>query len=94
MSTLHISEDILPLGQFKAHASRLLRGIKASNRPLVITQNGKPAAVILSPVEFDRLTAQARFIAAVQQGLEDERGGRVVDDADLDTLLGQDATAR
>lgn len=93
MPTLSISEDILPLGQFKAHASRLLNGLKASNRPLVITQNGKPAAVVLSPAEFDRLTAQAHFVAAVQAGLEDERAGRVIDDAELDALLVRNATA-
>lgn len=92
MPTLSIAEDILPLGQFKAHASRLLHGIRASNRPLVITQNGRPAAVVLSPAEFDRLSAQARFISAVQEGLEDEREGRMVDDAELDTLLTEQDT--
>jgi prevent-host-death family protein len=88
MSNLQISEDILPLGQFKAHASKLLKSINSSNRSIVITQNGKPAAVVLSPGEFDRLNAQARFISAVQQGLNDEeQAGRVIDDNELDAIL-------
>jgi len=84
---MQISEDILPLGQFKAHASQLLKNLNSNNRAIVITQNGKPAAVVLSPNEFDRLNAQARFISAVQQGLNDEQAGRVIDDEELDTIL-------
>ena len=92
MSSLQISEDILPLGQFKTHASRLLKSINSSNRSIVITQNGKPAAVVLSPGEFDRLNAQARFIFAVQQGLNDEQAGRVIDDDELDTILERESS--
>ena len=87
MSTLHISEDILPLGQFKSQASALLKSINSSNRSIIITQNGKPAAVVLSPSEFDRLNAQSRFISAVQQGLDDVQAGRVIDDDRLDAVL-------
>jgi len=91
MAELQVAEDILPLGHFKAHASALLKGINLSNRPLIITQNGKPAAVVLSPAEFDRLNEQARFSAAVRQGLDDEQAGRLVEDEALDALL-QNAT--
>lgn len=35
---------------------------------MVITQNGKPAAVLLSPEEFDRLSYHARFVAVVTDG--------------------------
>jgi prevent-host-death family protein len=87
MTNLQISEDILPLGQFKTHASQLLKSINSNNRAIVITQNGKPAAVVLSPTEFDRLNAQAQFILAVHQGLNDEQAGRVIDDDELDAIL-------
>jgi prevent-host-death family protein len=87
MTNLQISEDILPLGQFKTHASQLLKSINANNRTIVITQNGKPAAVVLSPNEFDRLNTQARFISAVQQGLNDGQAGRVFDNDELDDIL-------
>ena len=80
MTTLQISEDILPLGQFKTHASRILKGLKGNNRPIVITQNGKPAAVVLSPAEFDRLNEQARFI-------DDEQAGRSISDDELTAHL-------
>ena len=87
MSTLHTSENIFPLDQFKNQASTLLKSINSNNRSIVITQNGKPAAVVLSPGEFDRLNAQAQFISAIQQGLNDVQAGRVIEDEMLDDVL-------
>jgi prevent-host-death family protein len=92
MSNLQISEDILPLGQFKTHASQLLKSINRSNRSIVITQNGKPAAVVLSPGEFDWLNTQAEFIFAVQQGLNDDQTGRVINDDVLDAVLERESS--
>jgi prevent-host-death family protein len=83
MKPLQISEDIVPIADFKAHLSEVVRGLRQRRRPLVITQHGKPAAVLLSPEEFDALTSQARFIAAVQRGLADSEAGRLVADEEL-----------
>ena len=87
MSKIQISEDILPLGQFKTQASQLLKKINQDNRAVVITQNGKPAAVMLSPNEYDRLNNQCQFLAAMQEGLNDEQSGRIIEDDALDSLL-------
>ena len=87
MKPFQVSEDILPLGEFKTHASKALRHLRESQRPIVITQNGKPAGVLLSPEEFDRLTERERFVAAVRDGLADVEDGHVFDDADLEAEL-------
>ena len=87
MTELQIAEDILPLGQFKANASALLKGMNSTHRAIVITQKGKPIAVVVSPAEYDRLNEQSRFIAAVRQGLEDEQAGRLIDDEVIDDIL-------
>lgn len=87
MSDLLISEDIIPLDQFKTKATQFLKSINDTNRSIVITQNGKPSAVVLSPSEFDRLRYQSRFINAIQAGLADVEAGRVVDDDMLDQIL-------
>lgn len=92
MKDIQISEDILPVGEFKTHASRVIRRLQKTKRPFVITQNGKPAAVLLTPAEFDRLNEHAQFLDAVDDGLSDSAAGRVVDDAaltrELDDALG------
>ncbi len=73
MKALKISQDVVTLAEFKNQASILLERISSSSQPLLITQNGKPAGVLLSPAEFDRIQEQetARFMMAVARGLDD-----------------------
>lgn len=87
MKSLRLTEDILPIGEFKAQASSVIRKLQESNRAVVITQNGRPAAVLISPQEFDRLSEQQRFLAAIDEGWADSEAGRVVDDDELDREL-------
>jgi prevent-host-death family protein len=87
MKPMKISENIVPLGEFKTHAARVLRDMKSSHAPVVITQNGKPTAVLLTPEEFDQLSEQARFVRAVQDGLEQAGAGQLISDEDLEKDL-------
>jgi len=87
MKRMQVSRDIVPIGQFKVHASKLLRDLRGSRRPMVITQNGKPAAVVMTPEEFDRLCEERQFIGAVRQGLADVEAGRTIDDRELEREL-------
>ena len=86
-SVLRVAEDIVPIAEFKAHLSERIRDLRTHGRPLVVTQNGKAAAVLLTPEEFDRLRNQARFVAAVQDGADDLAAGRVVSDEELGRRL-------
>jgi prevent-host-death family protein len=86
MRPVRISEDFVPISDLKAEATSWLRKINESNTPVVVTQNGKPAGVLLSPKAFDDLTEQARFISAVKDGLADADAGRVVSHADVKRL--------
>jgi len=87
MKPINISQNIISLSDFKNKASKMLHEVQSSHRPLVITQNGKAAAVIISPADFDLLSEQVRFVDAVQRGLTDVQNGRVLPDGDLDKEL-------
>lgn len=76
---VRVSENIMPVSEFKAQAAACLRRITKTGQPLIITQNGKAAGVLLSPLEFDRLSERARFVAAVEEGLADADAGRLSD---------------
>jgi prevent-host-death family protein len=77
MRVVRISENFVPVSEFKAQAAEWLRKVADSGAPVIVTQNGKPAGVLLSPQAFDDLTEQARFVAAVNEGLADAEAGRV-----------------
>lgn len=87
MKSLKISEDILPLGEFKTNAASILKSLEQRQSPLVITQNGRPACVVLSPAEFDRLQERQAFLEAVSNGLNDIKAGRVLDHDSFTKLL-------
>jgi prevent-host-death family protein len=77
MRTVRVSEDFVPISEFKAQAADWLRKLGETGAPLVVTQNGRPAGVLLSPQAFDELTERARFVSAVTEGLADVEAGRV-----------------
>ena len=87
MKPILISRDIVSLSDFKNSASMMIHQIQDSHRPLVITQNGKASAVLISPIAFDLLTEQTRLVDAVQRGLLDAESGRMLADEDLDKEL-------
>ena len=87
MKPVLLSEDVLPIGEFKTQASSVLRKLRQSQRPVVITQNGKPAAVLITPEEFDQMRERDRFVAAVREGLADSKAGRVLEDDEVERIL-------
>jgi prevent-host-death family protein len=86
---MHVADDIVTAAQFKSRLAILLKQIRTTRRPIVITQRGVPAAVVLSPEEYDRLVDDHRFIAAVNEGLEDVAAGRVLPHAEVRRQLMQ-----
>ena len=83
MRALRVAEDIVPVGEFKGQAARWLRHAAESGQPVVITQNGKPAGVLVSPSEYDRLTERQRFLESVALGLADAEAGRSMNTKEL-----------
>lgn len=58
---INVARDIVPIGEFKTHASEMIRSLAKTGRPLVITQHGSPQAVVITPEEFEEL-AYRRFV--------------------------------
>ena len=78
-----VSEDIVPFGEFKAQASRVFKRLHERGRPIVVTQHGRPTAVVMSPAQYDALVARERFITGVMEGLREADAGKLIDDADV-----------
>ena len=88
MKNLSVSDGVIPLGEFKTHAARYLKDLDG---PVVITQNGRPAGVLLSPREYDRIREQQSFLESIAAGMVDAQAGRVMGE---ETLQEQLAAAR
>jgi len=77
---LDITKDIQSLTTFRRQSGEFLKQIKKSKRPVVLTVNGKAAAVVQDAEAYQRLldiAATADAAEGIRQGLEDVRKGRV-----------------
>lgn len=77
---LDITKDIQSLTTFRRRSGDFIKQIKKSKRPVVLTVNGKAAAVVQDAEAYQRLldiAASANATEGIRQGLEDIKKGRV-----------------
>jgi prevent-host-death family protein len=77
MRTLSVTNDIIPIGEFKTKIAKWFKSIQETGQPLIITQNGRPAGVLLSPQEYDELIYRRSFLLSVDRGINDAENGRI-----------------
>ena len=75
---MKISTDIKPVTQLKARAADLLKQVNETHRPIVITQNGEPRAVLQDPESFENMRNAIGLLKLISQGEEDIHQGYVV----------------
>ncbi len=71
---LDITKDIQSLTNFRRNSGEFLKRLRKSKRPMVLTVNGKAAAVVQDAEAYQRLldtAARADVDEAIRQGLED-----------------------
>jgi len=94
MNTLNVSTDIIPIGELKKKLSQYLTNVHTTGHPLVITQNGKPTGVLISPAEYDDLVYKKLFIESVNRGLSDVESGKVYSTTELKKELQKRSASR
>ena len=55
MSTIRPSTDVLPVTEFRANTSAFLEQLRTTKRPIVLTQHGRSAAVVMDVEEYESL---------------------------------------
>jgi prevent-host-death family protein len=73
---MNISRDIKPITFLKSRAADLLKQINETHRPVVITQNGKPRAVLQDPESYENMRNAIGILKLISLGEEDIRAGR------------------
>jgi len=74
---MNISEDIKPITYLKSRAADLLKQINETHRPVIITQNGEPKAVLQDPKSYENMRNAIGILKLISLGEEDIRAGRV-----------------
>ena len=72
---IDISQDIHSLTTFKRNTSGLIKRMKKTHRPLVLTVNGRAEAVVLEPREYQKLANRLDTLEGLGRGLAEARRG-------------------
>lgn len=80
---MNISTDIQSVTQLKSGTAELLKRINETHRPVIITQNGEPRAVLQDPQSYDNMRNAIGLLKLVAQGEEDVRNGKVKAQSDV-----------
>ena len=67
MAVLKPSQDVQPLSAFRANAAGFLDQVRSTKRPLVLTQHGKSAAVVLDVDLYEALVDEIEVIRDIRQ---------------------------
>ncbi len=82
-----LTEDIVPVGEFKRLTARYLRQVSEQSRPVVITQNGRAAAVVVSPANYDALQRRIQLLEDLARSEQDIEAGRTLSTKELRSWL-------
>jgi len=72
---IDVTQDIHSLTTFKRNSSGLMKRIKKTGRPLVLTVNGKAEAVVLDAAVYQEVADHLDAVAAIRRGLAEARKG-------------------
>jgi prevent-host-death family protein len=78
---IDLTKDIQSLTTFRRQSGEFLKQLKKTKRPVVLTVNGKAAAIVQDAAAYQRLldiAARADDEEAIRQGLEDVAHGRTL----------------
>jgi prevent-host-death family protein len=78
--------NIIPVSDLRQDAAKVLKQLRNNNEPLVITQRGRAAAVIISVEAYEKSEHEKEILRLLAKG---DREIELGDGYDLDTVLAE-----
>ena len=82
MAHVNLDKDLIPLSDFRASYKKYIMSLSDERNSIVLTQNGKAAAVLVSPGEYDQLTGKNEVLNLIASRLQEISNGEFVTDED------------
>jgi prevent-host-death family protein len=73
---MNITTDIKPVTYLKSKTADLLKQINETHRPVIITQNGEPRAVLQDPKSYENMRNAIGILKLISQGEEEIKNGK------------------
>ncbi|MCI5136857.1 MAG: type II toxin-antitoxin system Phd/YefM family antitoxin [Candidatus Electrothrix sp. AR1] len=72
---MNIKNDIKPVSFLKSRSAEILEQVNTTHRPVIITQNGEPRAVLQDPQSYENMRNAIGILKLLSQGEEDIKKG-------------------
>jgi len=76
MAAVKPTEDIQPLTAFRANVASFVDQVRETGRPLVLTQHGRSAAVLLGAADYEALIEELEVLRDIQVSERELAEGR------------------
>ena len=80
---MNITSDIKPVTYLKSRAADLLNQINETHRPVIITQNGEPRAILQDPKSYENMRNAIGILKLISEGEADIRAGQIKPQEDV-----------
>jgi len=71
-------QDIRPVSYLKSRSADILKQVNETHRPIIITQNGEPKAVLQDPESYENMRNTIGLLKLLSLAEEDVRQGLTV----------------
>lgn len=83
MFRIQLDKDIQPLSEFRSKVAFYFDKVKKTKRPLIITQNGKSAAILLDVSEYEAMLDKIELLEEIKLAEEQISKGLTVSHKDV-----------
>lgn len=73
---ISISNDIEPLSEFRKRSADFIKRLKKDKHPIILTQHGKSAAVLMDVTEYERLDKKMRLLEDLLEAKQQVEQGK------------------
>ena len=80
---MKVSQDIQPVRYLKSHSADILKQVNEMHRPIIITQNGEPKAVLQDTESYENMSNTIGLLKLLSLGEEDIRKGNTIEQAQV-----------
>ena len=84
-----LTEDVIPVTDFRGKAAELLVKLKKTRRPLILTQRGRLAAVVEDVKEYETRLERLELLEAIVRGLQAADKGDLIPHKEAMLQLGK-----
>ena len=81
---MDLKKDVIPVTELKAHTKEVLQKVNRTGEPILITQNGHSAALIVDVAAYQTQQRRLHMLEEIVKGEREIAGGKGIPHAEIE----------